>query len=792
MKRCFVIFISMFFSVLICKSQNQDLKIQLFQLEDVELLNSPFKHAMDLNKRYLLSLDADRLLSPYLREAGLQPKTNSYTNWENTGLDGHIGGHYVSALSLMYASTKDSEIKARLDYMLSELKRCQDNLGTGYIGGVPGSVALWNEIKQGKIEAGNFDLNKKWVPLYNIHKIYAGLRDAYIYAQQELAKDMLINMTDWAIDLVSNLSDEQIQAMLKSEYGGLNEVFADAAMISGNQKYLKLANQFTQRAILNPLIQHKDELTGLHANTQIPKIIGAKRIADIQNNKEWDSASRFFWETVVENRTVSIGGNSAYEHFHPSNDFSKMITSVEGPETCNTYNMLKLSVQLFQTDGLTKYVDYYERALYNHILSTQHPEYGGFVYFTPMRPQHYRVYSQPQTSFWCCVGSGLENHSKYAEFIYAHKDDDLYVNLFIPSNLIWREKDLKIIQENLFPNESKTKLKIVAKKNTKFNLKLRYPSWVKAGELKVRINDKDTQIAGAPGDYFSIEREWKNGDVIELEFGMHVRVEQLPDQSNYYSFLYGPIVLAGKNGNTDLKGILADDSRGGHIPTGTQIPLQELPVIIAKQENLEELPELISPRELRFKLNNLYQGKELQEEELEPFYKIHDARYTLYWPQANSLEDYQDQFDSKAYLLSRLLDSVSIDKVNCGQQQPESDHRISYKESITGVENNLQWRSATGYFGYDLKNPDRNSRVLFLQFFDPNGSVEFDIELNGKLISSIKLKGDSKRLVIRMIDIPSDLQTTEIMNVKFVAKNNSVTPKMTEVRLLNSKINLDF
>lgn len=788
MKSCLVLFLSMMFPFLIVHGQDRDQKIQLFPLEDVELLNSPFKHAMDLNKEYLLSLDPDRLLAPYLREANLEPKTKSYTNWENTGLDGHIGGHYVSALSLMYASSKDKEIKARLDYMLSEFKRCQDALGTGYIGGVPGSKELWNEIKHGNIEAGNFDLNKKWVPLYNIHKVYAGLRDAYLFAHDDTAKEMLIKMTDWAVDLVSNLSDAQIQDMLRSEYGGLNEVFADVAVISGNEKYLKLANQFTQNVILDPLLKHKDELTGLHANTQIPKIIGAKRIAEIQNKDEWNSASRFFWETVVENRTVSIGGNSAYEHFHPSNDFSKMITSVEGPETCNTYNMLKLSVQLFLDEGLSKYVDYYERALYNHILSTQHPVHGGFVYFTPMRPEHYRVYSQPQTSFWCCVGSGLENHSKYAEFIYAHKKDDLYVNLFIPSNLKWEEKAIEIIQENNFPNAAATKFRINSKKKAKFNLKIRYPKWVKDGDLKVQVNGRDMKIAGAPGEYFSIERDWQNGDIVEVKFGMHVSVEQLPDNSNYYSFLYGPIVLAAKNGTEDLKGMLADDSRGGHIACGKQVPLQDVPVIIAREEQLETLPELISPRELRFKLNNLYHNTELQNEELEPFYKVHDARYTIYWPQANSLEDYQSQFDNKAYLSLNLLDSISLDRVSCGQQQPESDHQIDYKDSRTGIQNNLQWRDAKGYFGYDLKNRNKTAKVLYVQFFHPDGPSEFDVELNGSIIASFKLVGDIKNLETKQIEIPDNIQASEIIKVRFVAKNNTVTPKFTEIRILNSKL----
>jgi len=387
-------------------------------------LDSPFKRAQDLDKKYLLDLDADRLLAPFLREAGLQKKAESYTNWENTGLDGHIGGHYVSALALMYASTGDEQIKNRLDYMISELKRCQDENGNGYIGGVPGGKAIWEEIAKGDIRASGFGLNNRWVPLYNIHKTYAGLRDAYLIAGNETAKDMLIKMTDWAIKLVSNLSEEQIQDMLRSEHGGLNETFADVAVITQNEKYLKLAHQFSHQLILNPLLAHEDKLTGLHANTQIPKVLGFKRIADIEGNESWSEASRFFWETVVEHRSVCIGGNSVREHFHPTNDFSSMITSNEGPETCNTYNMLRLSKMFYQTSLDKKYIDYYEKALYNHILSSQNPQTGGLVYFTQMRPGHYRVYSQPQTSMWCCVGSGIESHAKYGEMIYAHTSDD--------------------------------------------------------------------------------------------------------------------------------------------------------------------------------------------------------------------------------------------------------------------------------------------------------------------------------------------------------------------------------
>ena len=450
-------------------------KVETFPLNDVRLTQSPFKHAEDLDVRYLLGLDPDRLLAPYLKGAGLEPKADNYTNWENTGLDGHIGGHYVSALSYMYAATGDEEIKQRLDYMLSELKRAQDAAGDGYLCGAPNGRKIWEAVSKGDIQASSFGLNGGWVPLYNIHKTYAGLRDAYLLAGSKEARDMLVKLTDWMMNMTKDLSDEQIQDMLRSEHGGLNEVFADVADLTGKDSYLQLAHRFSHREILDPLLKHEDRLTGKHANTQIPKVIGYKRIADLEGDRAWDDAARFFWETVVERRSISIGGNSVREHFHPSEDFSSMLTSEQGPETCNTYNMLRLTKMLYQTSADVHYMDYYERALYNHILSTINPVQGGFVYFTPMRSGHYRVYSQPQTSFWCCVGSGMENHAKYGEMIYGHSEDELYVNLFIPSVLQWGK--VRVEQFTGFPYEEATTLRLSCGRAKEFTVKFRVPEW---------------------------------------------------------------------------------------------------------------------------------------------------------------------------------------------------------------------------------------------------------------------------------------------------------------------------
>lgn len=763
-------------------------EVEYFKLQDIRLLESPFKHAQELDKEYLLALDADRLLAPFLREAGLIPKADSYTNWENTGLDGHIGGHYISALSMMYASTGDLLIKQRLDYMIDELKRCQDKNGDGYIGGVPGGKAIWEEVAAGNIRAASFSLNDKWVPLYNIHKTYAGLRDAYLYADNNMAKDMLIKMTDWAVDLVSGLSEEQIQDMLRSEHGGLNETFADAAAITGNDDYLKLAHQFSHRQILDFLLHHEDKLTGMHANTQIPKVLGFKRIADLENDESWSEAARFFWQTVVEKRSVSIGGNSVSEHFNSTSDFSKMVKSIEGPETCNTYNMLRLTKMLYGTSKDEKYVDYYERALYNHILSTQNPVQGGFVYFTQMRPAHYRVYSQPQTSFWCCVGSGLENHAKYGEMIYAHTENELFVNLFIPSRLDWKAMNTEIIQQNKFPDEDETHLTVNPDKDKIFTLQLRYPEWVEKGALKISINGKDYPLSQEPATYIAIKRKWMKGDKVTMKMPMQIRLEQLPDKSNYYSILYGPIVLAAKAGTEDMEGLFADDSRGGHIAHGKQIPIKDMPIIVSEPNKIASLIKPVEGKSLTFHLSGLYPDKYGNGMELIPFYRLHESRYILYWAQAttNEVKDIQKRIEKEEDARMKL-DAITIDKVVCGEQQPESDHFIQSDNSSNGFVDDIHWREAKGWFSYRLQNTNRNSKKLYISYFnfDPNRSCI--IYINGIKLATLDLDGKGgDGLSNTIYSIPESEQEKDVLEVKLVASSDKMTMKLAEARLLRN------
>ena len=793
--------LALILSASLAKAQNAP-QVSYFPLQDVKLLDSPFLQAQQTDLHYILALDPDRLLAPFLREAGLTPKAPSYTNWENTGLDGHIGGHYLSALSMMYAATGDTAVYNRLNYMLGELHRAQQAVGTGFIGGTPGSLQLWKEIKAGNIRAGGFDLNGKWVPLYNIHKTYAGLRDAYIYANSDLARQMLISLTDWMIDITSGLSDKQIQDMLRSEHGGLNETFADVAEITGDKKYLELARRFSHEVILDPFIKDEDRLTGMHANTQIPKVIGYKRVAELsQDDKnwnhaaEWDHASRFFWNTVVNHRSVCIGGNSVREHFHPADNFTSMLNDVQGPETCNTYNMLRLTKMLYQNsqnpyhanEPDPTYVNYYERALYNHILASQEPDKGGFVYFTPMRPGHYRVYSQPETSMWCCVGSGLENHTKYGEFIYAHQKDTLYVNLFIPSQLTWKEQGITLTQETRFPDDGKVTLRMDEAPKKKFTLMIRIPEWAKnSKDYAITINGKKSQFVIRPGEsiYLPIHRKWKKGDVITFNLPMEVSLEQIPDKKDYYAFLYGPIVLAASTGTEHLDGLYADDSRGGHIAHGKQIPLQEVPMLIGNPNSIRNSLHKKSENLLTFSYNGeVYpaQGKAL---ELVPFFRLHNSRYAVYFRQASeeqfkAIQEEMAMAERKATELA----NQTIDLIFPGEQQPESDHGIRYEQTETGTNKDRHFRRARGWFSYNLKVKEEASRIMITVRKDERNKVTILLNNEKLAVNPTISEADKDGFITLSWLLPQKLKAGSYP-IRFSPDGTEWTPAIYEIRLL--------
>ncbi|WP_211222974.1 glycoside hydrolase family 127 protein [Salinimicrobium terrae] len=769
----------------------QQSKIETFKLEDVSLEEGPFRNAMLVDLNYILELDPDKLLAPFLWEAGLNPKEESYPNWEDSGLDGHIGGHYLTALAQMQASAGSKKADSLLTYSLNELERVQEANGDGYIGGVPGSKELWSEIAKGNIDAASFNLNGKWVPLYNIHKTYAGLRDAHEISGKVKAKEMLVKFSDWMLEVTKDFSEEQIQELLVSEHGGLNEVFADVAEITGDEKYLKLAYKFSHRKLLEPLASKNDILNGMHANTQIPKVIGFETIASLDNNENFHEATTYFWNNVVNKRSVAIGGNSVREHFHPKNDFSEMISSVQGPETCNTYNMLKLSKKLFEAEGLEKYIDYYEEGLYNHILSSQHPEKGGFVYFTPMRPGHYRVYSQPETSFWCCVGSGIENHGKYNELIYAHTDDELYVNLFIPSTLNWKDKGFKLRQETNFPNEESTTFFVESKRPQKLGIKIRYPQWVMPGKLSVLVNGDSVEVTAEPGSFISLNRTWENTDKIEVKLPMHLSSERLPDGSDYKALKYGPVVLAAKTGNQDMDGLFADASRGGHIAAGKEIPLTEMPFFLSdKTEEIEKLVKKVPGKALTFTASEVLYPSKFKGLEFIPFYRLHDSRYVIYLPleTTEGIQKIRKQLKQKENE-ENMLAAMTIDRVAPGEQQPESDHFIESEDSNIGVNRDRHWRDAEGWFSYRLVDNDKQARTLRITYFGGDNDRNFKVLVNEEVIAEESFHGlEGNRFFEKNYTLPAGLvqESNGLIKIKFEALPGSRTAGIYDVRLMKN------
>ena len=733
-KKITILFLGL--SLIMSETQSQEkLYPNEFPLEDVTLLEGLFKHARDLNIEVLLKYDVDRFMAPYRKEAGLKPKAPSYPNWE--GLDGHVGGHYLSAMAMNYAATGNKECKKRMDYMISEIKECQEanamnnkEWGVGYAGGFPNSDKLWSAFKKGDFSV----YNSAWAPFYNLHKMYAGLRDAWLYGDSEEAKNIFLNFCDWGISITSTLTDKQMESVLNMEHGGMPEVFADAYQITGEDKYLIAAKRYSHKAFLNPLSKGIDNLDNKHANTQVPKFVGFERIAELSNDSKYSKAGSFFWETVVNNRTLAFGGNSRKEHFPSKAASIDYVNEDDGPESCNSYNMLKLTEDLFRVQPDAKYVDYYERTLYNHILSTQHPEHGGYVYFTSARPRHYRVYSAPNEAMWCCVGTGMENHGKYNQFIYTHTKGSLYINLFIASELNWKEKGVKIKQETKFPYEEQTKLTITEGQSN-FNLLVRYPNWVKEGALKILVNGKNVNYTIKPSSYISIKRTWKKGDVIQIILPMQNTVEQIPNVPQYIAFLHGPILLGAETGTEDLKGLIADDSRFGQYPGGERLPLNDAPILVEDDiQNIANKLKSIKGEPLNFKLNVEMQNT--IENHLKPFYKIHDARYMMYWLSLTN-SGYKTYVDSLATLEKEKLEleKRTVDYVGTGEQQPESDHYMESSKSNTGNSQDEFWRAARdeGYFSYLMSTESATNLNLIIRYWGFYwGTKKFDIYIDDK------------------------------------------------------------
>jgi len=695
-----------------------------FRLEDVRLLDGPFKHAMMRDAEYLLRLDPDRLLSGFRKEAGLKPKAESYGGWESMTIAGHSLGHYLSACALMFAATGDARFRERVNYIVAELDECQRANGNGYVAAIPNGKKIFQEISAGDIRPQPFDLNGGWVPWYTLHKLFAGLLDAHRYLQDTKALGIAVKLADWANNTVANLNEEQFQRMLSCEHGGMNEVLAELYARTGNEKYLQLSRRFHHKAVLEPLARQEDRLQGLHANTQIPKLIGLARRYELTLDENDKTAAEFFWQRVVHHHSYVNGGNSDGERFGAPDKLNNRL-SQNTSETCNTYNMLKLTRHLFEWHASADYADYYERALYNHILASQDPDDGMVCYYVPMKAGSKKIYSKPFDSFWCCVGTGMENHAKYGEAIYFHNADSLWVNLFIPSELNWREKGLSLRQETLYPESDKVNFTVKAQRPINFSLRLRYPGWATDG-VSVAVNGRTQTVSSKPGGFIEIKRTWKTGDRLELTIPMSLRLETMPDNPQRVAVLYGPTVLAGDLG--------AEDD-----PTSALLA----PALLTEDRNPSEWLKPVANEPLTFRTSKV--GRPV-DTTLYPFYRMHHKRYAVYWDLLDEPKWFERESNYKKELERvRRLEALTIDFVQPGETKLESEHNLQGNRMDAGENQGRMWRHARagGWLSFDLKVlPDSPVSLVCSYWGSETGPRAFDILVDGVKIATQSLQND--------------------------------------------------
>lgn len=743
-----------------------------FDLRDVRLLDGPFKEAMEADARYLLQVEPDRLLSDFRVHSGLEAKGKKYGGWESSGLAGHTLGHYLSACAMEYASTGDVRYLQRVNYIVDELQVCQTARKTGYVGAIPREDSLWMEVSAGKIRSRGFDLNGGWSPWYTVHKVMSGLLDAYLYCDNAKALQVERGMADWTGSIVGHLSDSLDQRMLACEYGGMNEVLVNTYAITGDKKYLDLSYKFHDKRILDSLSMGLDDLPGKHSNTQIPKVIGCARRYELTGDEKDKTIAEFFWRTVVNDHSYATGGNSNYEYLGPARKLNDYLTD-NTTETCNTYNMLKLTRHLFALHPSSVLMDYYEKALYNHILASQNHEDGMMCYFVPLRMGTKKEYSDQFHTFTCCVGSGMENHVKYGESIYFRgKDGSLYVNLFIPSRLSWKEKGITIEQNTTLPASDSVLLTVGVAKPAAFVLRFRKPFWTSAG-VGVTVNGKVVKGEVGADGYIAIKRVWSNKDRVVIHLPETFHTESMPDNADRIALFYGPVLLAGLFGNTEPD------------------PLKGVPVLVTSEKDPNKW---VKPDGLVFHTSNVGQPADV---ELAPFNRTQHEYYSVYWDRftPEGWAARQDQYREEKRKQQEMEDRT-VDRVRLGEMQPERDHSFTGEELETGEEHGQKWRSAErgGNFSFIMKVDSSTGNTLICSYWgsDHRGRI-FNIQIDGQTIATQDLNGfkESKFYEVKYA-VPQELvKGKKTVTVRFEAKNagNSVGPVYGTVRMVRDATN---
>lgn len=740
-------------------------KVEPFKLENVHLLPGPFLEATKKNAKYLLEVDIDRLLSGFRKNSGLAPKKEIYGGWENSGLAGHTLGHYLTACSQEYASSKDKRFKDRVDAIVAELVECQKSRPDGYISAIPDGDPKWAEIRAGKIRSRGFDLNGMWSPWYTHHKVFAGLLDADRLTGNKTAVTVAVKFGDWAIDLTKNLGSDQWEQMLTCEYGGMNEVLAELSIRTGEKRFADLARKFYDHRVLDPLKKNENSLVGKHSNTQIPKLIGLARLYEIEGKDEDRKASSFFWDTIVDHYTYAIGGNSNHEYLGLPDKLNEQL-STNTCETCNTYNMLKLTRHLFSWKPEAKYFDFYERAHLNHILGSQAPDYAGVTYFMPLVSGGFRNFSSPFHDFTCCHGSGLENHSKHAESIYFHQGkSDLYVNLFIPSRLEWGESQIELLTD--FPKSGSVKMEFLKASRERQRIHIRHPWWAKASPVILKVNGTPVAQSSKPSSYIAIERSWVEGDKLEFELPMSLHLWPMPDNDKRVAIMFGPMVLS-----ADL--------------ASSKDPEPRIPVLVTKGDTKDWIVRSFrDPYEFR----TVEAGKP-QELILRPFHLIGDRRYATYF---DLFTDEQWKESEASYRKEeariRDLEIRTVDFCRIGEMQPERDHQLESEKNDVRSSNGRGFRTPLdgGWFELVLMVSEVKSNELVVTYWgNDRVNPDFKIMVNGEVLASETLQELPKNVFSdRTYSLPKELVAGKNeITLRIQANSGKAGPSISGLRIV--------
>jgi len=622
---------------------------------------------------------------------------------------------------MMYASTGNTEFKNKVDFTIAELRKCQLARNSGYVGAIPKEDSIFWKLKHGIIKSSGFDLNGGWSPWYTVHKVMAGLADAYLYCDNQTALDILVGMSDWTYDVLSNLDNGQLETMRKCEYGGMNDILVHVYELTGNDKYLKLSYKFHDQFVMGQLAKKIDPLPGKHSNTNVPKAIGSARRYELTKADSDRTISSFFWQTMVDNHTYVIGGNSNYEYCGEQRKLNDRLSD-NTCETCNTYNMLKLTRHLFAIAPSDKLGDYYERALYNHILASQNPQSGMMCYFVPLRMGTKKEFSDEFNTFTCCVGSGIENHAKHAEGIYYRgKDGSVYVNLFIPSTVTFDPKGLTLIQETSFPESNRVSFRTRGPSKSPLTLRIRYPQWAKDG-ITLTLNDKPVPDPKVENGFMIITRKWKEKDTLVMTLPMNLRSESMPDNPNRVALLYGPIVLAGQLGaempdpifGTTV--LLTDNRDVNSWATPTSEPVSFT-------------THITKPTPVT----------------LIPFYKTYDQYYNVYWDYFTNDDWTRRQKEYEAEKKRAYeIDQRTIDIMRIGEMQPERDHNLKASEtSYVSDALGRMGREARsgGFFEFDMTVLGDTPASLLCTYIGDDRNRAFDLMVDGNVIATQELPG---------------------------------------------------